>query len=209
MNLLRTRRAGGERRVGALDAAIDVVAERGWENTRFADVSAVCQIAVSTLQCYFGSREDMLVETLRRAIELQVVAIEQTAEAERDPWRRIVALVTRSLNTSDRDRRIMLEFWRATIRDDDLREYCEELQDRCRRPYLRAIAQGCAENIFTIKDDPEDIVDVMAAAFCGLSHPWAAQHSRQPLDGFRAVWLGQLASTLGVSPERLRECLVT
>jgi AcrR family transcriptional regulator len=72
------RRAGGERRARALDAAIDVLAA-GCEHTRFADVSAVCGVAVSTLQCYFGSREDMLIEALRRAIDLEVLAVEEVA----------------------------------------------------------------------------------------------------------------------------------
>lgn len=198
---MRVRRAGKERRTRAVDAAIDVLAERGFENTRFADVSAICGVAISTLQCYFGSREDMVIEALRRAIELDVLDAEQVAAAEPHPWRRIVALVSRSLVISEHDQRIQLEFWRATIRDDELREFCDGLQSRCQEPYLRALTDGREQGVFAFEQDPQDVVDVMKAVFCGLSHPWAVLHSRASMDGFRAVWLGQLAATLGVSAE--------
>jgi AcrR family transcriptional regulator len=201
MSGVRVRRAGKERRTRAVDAAIDVLAERGYEHTRFADVSAICEVAISTLQCYFGSREDMVIEALRRAIELDVLAIEEIAAAEPHPWRRIVALVSRSLDISERDRRIQLEFWRATIRDDELREFCDGMAPRCKEPYLRAVMDGAAQGMFHIEQDPQDIVDVMKAVLCGLSHPWAAQRARPLLAGFRDVWLGQLAATLGVSGE--------
>lgn len=197
MELVRTRRAGGERRLRALDAAIDVLAERGTDHTRFLDVSALCGVAVSTLQCYFGSREDMLIEALRRAIELEVVAIEETAVLEPDPWLRMVALVTRSLRGTERDRRIMMEFWRAALRDDELRDYCLGLQDRCREPYLQAIADGREQGVFTVEHDPKGIVDVLTAALCGFSHPWSVRDDRTA-DGFRAVLLSQLRGTLGL-----------
>jgi AcrR family transcriptional regulator len=201
------RRAGGERRARALDAAIDVLAARGCEHTRFADVAAVCGVAVSTLQCYFGSREDMLIEALRRAIDLEVLAVEQVASAEPDPWRRITALVSHSLHMSERARRIVLEFWRATIRDDELREYCVELQERCREPYLRAIADGRDHQVFMLRHDPQDVVDVLMAVLCGLSHPWAVQRARPSIEGFQDVLLAQLAATLGVSAAHLTQHL--
>jgi AcrR family transcriptional regulator len=50
-----------------LDAAVEVLAERGYERSRFADVAAATEVAISTLQSYFGSREDMLIEALFRA----------------------------------------------------------------------------------------------------------------------------------------------
>src|SRR5262245_6101025 len=60
----RIRRAGGTRRAAVLEIAAKVLAERGYENTRYADVSMASGVAVSTLQNYFGSREDMLIETM-------------------------------------------------------------------------------------------------------------------------------------------------
>jgi len=44
-----------------------VIASRGAEATRFADVAAESGVPVSTLQYYFGSREDLLVAAFRHA----------------------------------------------------------------------------------------------------------------------------------------------
>jgi hypothetical protein len=91
----------------------------------------------------------------------------------------------------------MMEFWRAALRDDELRDYCLGLQDRCQRPYLQAIADGREQGVFTLERDPREIVDVLTAALCGFSHPWAVRDHRS-VDGFRAVLLAQLRHTLGV-----------
>ena len=47
-----------------LDQVVAVLADRGYAGTRFSDVSEASGVAVSTLQGYFGSREDMLIEAL-------------------------------------------------------------------------------------------------------------------------------------------------
>src|SRR5665213_336266 len=48
----RTRRAGGARRAAVVEAAAGVLAERGYENARFADVAQASGAAISTLQSY-------------------------------------------------------------------------------------------------------------------------------------------------------------
>jgi AcrR family transcriptional regulator len=181
-----------------VDAAVEVLAERGTDHTRFADVAERCGVAVSTLQCYFGSREDMLIEALRRAIVREVEATEATAAGQADPWRRLVALVERALRTDERDRCLLMELWRATLRDDELAQFCLSLRDRCRRPYLDAIAEGRAAGLFHPAHDPRDVVDVLTASLCGLSHPWAVP---PPASGDRRhsdVLLAQLRGALGV-----------
>lgn len=63
---------GGPRRIAALDAVAQILAVRGYEDTRFADVSAASGVAISTLQMYFGSCEDMLIEAMRRSTDEEV-----------------------------------------------------------------------------------------------------------------------------------------
>src|ERR1700742_3610624 len=95
----RSRRAGERRRTTVLESAAAVLAERGYENTRFTDVSNASGVAISTLQNYFGSREDMLIEAMRLATELEVAALEAVADNEVDPWSRLVAMIDRNLDT--------------------------------------------------------------------------------------------------------------
>src|SRR5947209_2417018 len=61
-------RRAGRRKTAVLEAACRVIADRGADATRFADVAAESGVPVSTLQYYFGSREDLLVAALRRLV---------------------------------------------------------------------------------------------------------------------------------------------
>jgi AcrR family transcriptional regulator len=193
------RRAGGAKRIAVLDAVMNVVAERGYENSRFVDVAAASGVAVSTLQNYFGSREDMLVEALWRATELEVVALEAIAAAEHDPWNQLVALIDRSLRTSEHTQQMLVEFWRAAMRDEELGEYSRNLQARYRGPFLRAVNNGSDQEVFHLEHDPEDVVDVLLAVLAGIILPRVLHHPTPAADGFRAVLLAQLATSLGIT----------
>jgi AcrR family transcriptional regulator len=153
---------------------------------------------VSTLQNYFGSREDMLIEALRHATETEVATLEAVAAAERDPWDRLVALVDRSLHSSERTQQMLLEFWRAAIRDAELRDYSRDLSARYRGPFIRAVIDGRDQGAFTVVDDPEDVVDTLIAALAGYMLPRVLAHPTPTRAGFRTVLLAQLGASLGI-----------
>ena len=174
-----------------------VLAERGYENTRYADVSAASGVAVSTLQNYFGSREDMLIEAMRRATELEVVAMEAVAATEVDPWNRLVALIDRNLNSPTHSHQLLIEFWRAGIRDDELRDYGQEGWSRYRAPFLKTVIDGCEAGAFTPTIDPDSVVDLLFATLAGAMIPRVLHFPAPTADRFRTALLQQLAGTLG------------
>src|SRR5580693_5425077 len=75
------------------EAAGRVIAERGADATRFADVAAESGVPVSTLQYYFGSREDLLVAAFRHASGTEIAALEAEVAEVADPWRRLARIV--------------------------------------------------------------------------------------------------------------------
>src|ERR1700735_5014450 len=91
-----TRRAG-RRKVAVLEAAIRVIAARGAEATRFADVAAESGVPVSTLQYYFGSREDLLVAAFRHASGTEIAALEADLAGLDDPWQQLGRIVASAL----------------------------------------------------------------------------------------------------------------
>jgi AcrR family transcriptional regulator len=193
----RSRRAGGARRTAAVEAAAGVLAERGYENTRFADVAQASGTAISTLQNYFGSREDMLIEAMRQATEVEVAALEAVADAEKDPWHRLVAMIDRNLNTPLRNHQMLIEFWRSGIRDGELRDYCEEGWARYRAPFLRTVNEGRDAGVFTPAIAAEDVVDLLFATIVGAMIPRVLRFPSPSADRFRTALLRQLAGTLG------------
>ncbi|WP_329454153.1 TetR/AcrR family transcriptional regulator [Streptomyces sp. NBC_01497] len=194
----RTRRAGGAKRIAALGAVAEILAARGYENTRFADVSAASGVAISTLQTYFGSREDMLIEAMRRSTDEEVAALEAAAGSEKDPWRRLVALIDRSLGNSERTRQVLIEFWRAGMRDEELRDYSVQVRTRYREPFVRSVTEGRDQGAFVLTSGPDDVVDFLLAALGGVMIPRVLHHPGPSPEGFRHVLLSHMRLALGL-----------
>ncbi|OBJ84502.1 hypothetical protein BST16_18415 [Mycobacterium asiaticum DSM 44297] len=193
----RTRRAGGARRAEVAEVAATVLAERGYENTRFADVAAASGAAISTLQNYFGSREDMLIEAIRHATEVEVLALEAVAAAERDPWHRLVAMIDRNLNTPLRNHQLLIEVWRSSMRDGELRDYSQQGWARYRAPFLQAVIEGTEAGVFAPTVSAEDVIDLLLIWLAGAMVPRTLQFPAPSADGFRTALLRQVTSMLG------------
>ncbi|MFK3978871.1 TetR/AcrR family transcriptional regulator [Micromonospora sp. NPDC050397] len=177
----------------------DVLAARGYENTRFADVSAAAGVAISTLQTYFGSRENMVIEAMEVFVDREVDALRAVAAAEPDPWHRLVAMVDRSLHNPQVVRQILVEFWRSAMRDDDLRDYSAEVRTRYRAPFLAAVREGADRGEFTLTHDAEAVMDLLLAILVGWILARVQHHPTRPPAEFRDVLLTQLRPMLGVN----------
>ncbi|GGM73574.1 TetR family transcriptional regulator [Lentzea pudingi] len=187
-----------------LKHVITVLTERGYGRTRFSDVAQVAGLAVSTLQFYFGSRDDMLLEALQHSTEQEVLALEATA-AEGSPWQRLVALVDRALDPLSEDAwRMLMEFWHASMRDPELREHGEHLHRRYRQPFVDAIRggveQGDFQGLASSDEAIENVVTVLVGVLDGLIIPRVLDHEYYDGPGVRTVVLATLASALGVTP---------
>jgi AcrR family transcriptional regulator len=194
----RKRRAGGDKRALVLQAVEGVLAERGYESTRFTDVAAASGVAISTLQNYFGSREDMVIEAMEVFTDREVDALETVATAEADPWQRLVALIDRSLDSSESTRQMLVEFWRSAMRDDELRAYSTELLTRYRAPFLAAVREGSERGDFTLAYSPDSVTDFLLSALAGLIISRVQHHPTPSPADFRDVLLRQLRLMLGV-----------
>ena len=180
-----------------LESAATVLAERGYENTRFADVSMASGVAISTLQNYFGSREDMLIEAMRQATDHEARALEAAAADDAEPWSRLVAMIDRNLKTPVRSHRLLLEFWRSGMRDGELRDYGQEGWARYRAPFLTAVLEGRDAGVFTLQTDPDDVVDLLLTSLAGAVIPRVLDFGEPSADRFRKTLLRQTAQMLG------------
>jgi AcrR family transcriptional regulator len=193
----RSRRAGNVRRIAVMETVAFVLAERGYDKTRFKDVSIASGVAVSTLQSYFGSREDMLIESMRHATEREVLALEAAADSDVDPWNRLIAMIDRNLNSPIRSHRLTIEFWRAGMRDPELRDYAHEGWGRYRAPFMRMIVEGRDAGFFAPTISPDDVVDLLLASLSGRMITRVLVLATPSADSFRNALLRQLAEVLG------------
>ncbi len=181
-----------------LDVVTTVLAQRGYQQTRFTDVSEASGVAVSTLQGYFGSRDDMLIEAIQRSTDHEVATMERMSQEVADPWQRLVTLVERGIATPVPVWRMLMEFWTTAAHDEELRQHSVALQARYRQPFVDAITHGRDTGMFTPHHDPAAVVDVLVAALDGLLFPRVLGQPRPDTDPFRDVLLDQLATTLEV-----------
>src|SRR5437868_6162907 len=118
-------RRAGRRKTAVLEAACRVIADRGADATRFADVAAESGVPVSTLQYYFGSREDLLVAAFRHASSTEIAELEAEVAGIGDPWQQLERILTRSLTGYEPDapdaRRLWIESWHFGLRDPEMR----------------------------------------------------------------------------------------
>ena len=70
----RRGRRAGQAKDDILAAAAKVIAERGIDDTRFSDVAAAAGTSISSLQYYFGSREDLLVAVIEYATRKEMMS---------------------------------------------------------------------------------------------------------------------------------------
>ena len=170
------RRAGG-RKVKVLEAAGRVIAERGADAARFADVAAESGVPVSTLQYYFGSREDLLVAAFRHASGTETAALEAELAVLEDPWDRLTRIVARALAGYQAETaepgRLWIESWRFGIRDAEMR--ADVLRDYAawRGLVADAVRSGISSGRFSTRHAPERIAVLTIALVDGVGIPLA------------------------------------
>jgi AcrR family transcriptional regulator len=172
----RGRRAG-RRKTEVLEAACRVIADRGADATRFADVAAMSGVPVSTLQYYFGSREDMLVAAFRQASGNEIAALEAAVAAMSDPWDRLERIVTTALTGyqpgAPEAGRLWIESWHFGIRDPEMR--ADTLADYAawRRLVADSVRHGIEQGRFGTAHPPEMVARLAIALVDGMGIPLA------------------------------------
>ena len=172
----RPRRAG-RNRLEVLAAAARVIAQRGVDQTRFADVSAEAGVPISTLQYYFGSREDMIIAAFDHAWRSEREELARESERASDPWDRIRGLVTAGTGAfgADDDHRgqLWLEGVRLGIRDPETRTEVLADYESWRHLLAEAIRDGVRAGVFASALSPEEAAVVALAMIDGTGLPLA------------------------------------
>ena len=198
-----TRRRAGRDRTEVLAAAARVIAERGVDATRFVDVSAAAGVPVSSLQYYFGSREDMLVAAFRHSSQTTLADLRGELASIEAPWARIEAVVETALRgfgpQANEPGRLWVESWRFALRDAELRE--EVLQDNAswRALVAESVRDGQLLGDFTAEADPDRVAVQVVALFDGIGLPVALGAPAVPPQQAAGLVLAACATLLGYS----------
>ncbi len=172
-------RRAGRRKTAVLEAACRVIADRGADATRFADVAAESGVPVSTLQYYFGSREDLLVAAFRHASGTEIAALEADIAAMTDPWDQLERIISRALTGYQPEApeapgagRLWIESWHIGIRDAEMRADALRDYDAWRRLVADAVRRGVEQGRFG-PVQPEKVAVLAIAMVDGKGIPLA------------------------------------
>lgn len=198
----RRRRASvGHERI--LDAACDVVAERGYENTRLSDVAERAGTSISTLQYLFGSRDDLIVAAVESRTASFLDEARRRSTAIADPLARL-AWVAAHLVASDgteedakHDWMVWAEYWRAALRDEGLREASVATYDGWRALVKDAVTACVEAKVVPAPRDLDLVVDGVCALADGLGIQIALGHATTTWKRAGEIVRSWLATQLG------------
>lgn len=159
------------RRRQLLEAAYDVMAERGVEATRISDIARRAGVAASLVTYYYPSQEDLHLEVTRFAIDRFFTDRAAAMARVADPLERLELAITWTLPDSndDGDWRILLQFWHRAIYRPSLQTVATMFQTRARGMYVALIEAGAATGRFHPVASSEAIASTLIAAVEGLA----------------------------------------
>lgn len=110
-------------RDAALRAARGVIAERGFDRTRYADVAEASGIPVTSLQHAFGSLKAMLLESVQKSTASEIAVLRELShDTSLTPWERLSEFIAGAVHPPDEPDSwlLWLELWRLAGRDPEI-----------------------------------------------------------------------------------------
>jgi len=189
-----------------LDAACRAIVERGFAQTRVADVAEAAGTSTGTIHYYFDSREDVLVEALRWASERLFARL--TAPAEASALARLGRLLELAIPCAHpKERRdeyvLWLETWTLVLHDRRRMRALEDLSLRWRGFFSEAVEAGAADGTFRPVNEAGVVAERLVAMVDGLGFEAAIGYPWATAARMRALLLEFAAEQLDLSPRAL------
>ena len=157
-----------------LDAACELIAERGIGGARIAQIAKAAGVSTALVHYHFRTREELLSETLDYAFDVasavRLRAAEDDGTGDGSAARRLADVVEQSLPETEPGRRewkLWAELWLGAARDPGLRPIAAQMYARYRTWIAAAVAEGVAAGEFA-DVDPGATADLAMALIDGL-----------------------------------------
>jgi len=166
------RSLSGEKAKRIVDAMRSSVAQRGTAGSTFDHVSREAGVSRGLLHYYFGTKEQLLVEAVRRDCELRLERLEQqlsTATTADD----FISLMAQSLKdtvSEDPDFvTLVFELFTLSRRNADIAAEYAGLMRRMREQVAGMLAQAQREGILHLHADAEAVAEILFSLGDGFS----------------------------------------
>lgn len=168
----RERELSGEKAQRIIDAMRESVAKRGAAGSTFEHVAREAGVSRGLLHYYFGTKERLLVEVVRRDSEIRVARLDRPlAEAQSvdDVLDVLVANLTDLIDNEPAFFLLLYELFSAGRRNPEIQREVGQLFDRTRSHVAEILEQKEREGVLKLRYDAEAIVAYLFAAADGFA----------------------------------------
>ena len=193
------------RRLQTLQAAVEVIAERGLCDTRIADVAARAGSSPALILYYFGTKDRLLTEALAFAEDRFYLDIFHELTGMRHPADRLVRLIELSCpEDGEPDWTLWIELWSRALRDSEAARKREALDRRWRQTIADTVRDGQRAGEFA-DVDPDEFAFKLAAMMDGLAIQVLLRDSELTRDRMRELCLQMVERELEMTLEGAEE----
>ena len=165
------RRLAGDKAARIVDAMRASVAERGTAGSTFDEVARAAGVSRGLLHYYFGTKERLLVEVVRRDCDVRMAALD-AALAQAQTAEDFIAVLVASLEDVVRNDpgfvTLLFELFVLSRRHRDVAAEFSELLSRPRAQVAALLRAKEAEGVLHLGAEPEAVVDVLLSLADGI-----------------------------------------
>jgi AcrR family transcriptional regulator len=196
-----------KRRTQMLEAAAEVIGERGFCDTRIADVAKRAGLSPALVVYYFGSKEKLLTEALTYAEDLFYIEAFHELTSITGASERMVRLIELACPPAESREvagywALWVELWSRALRDPEAARKREALDRRWRNTIAEVVVEGQRGGEFG-PCDANRFATYLSALMDGLALQVSLRDSEVSSEWMREMCLNAAAQQLGFDLEGL------
>jgi AcrR family transcriptional regulator len=192
-------KAPERRRRLIVDAALDVLRERGFAGARMADIATRAGTSPALVAYHFGTLPAVLAEALTVAEDKFYADFDHALSSKSNAIDKLWTCIDLAASGGPAigDWVLWMEVWVQALRDDQVRATREQLDRRWRGTLLAIITEGRSEGVFTCPD-PTAASLRLASLMDGLALQVALRDPELPASRMNTLWREAAALELGL-----------
>src|SRR5919112_3301203 len=198
-----------KRRTQMLEAAAEVIGERGLCDTRIADVAERASLSPALVVYYFGSKEKLLTEALAYAEDLFYIEAFRDLtgiEGATERLARLIELACPPVERRETDEywALWVELWSRSLRNGEAARKREALDRRWRNTIAEVVREGQRSGEFG-PVDPERFATYLSALMDGLALQMLLKDSAVNSSMMNKMCLDAATRELSLEPTALKQ----
>jgi AcrR family transcriptional regulator len=168
----KERELSGEKAQRIVDAMRDSVARRGAAGSTFEHVAREAGVSRGLLHYYFGTKERLLVEVVRRDTELRVARLDERlgeAKTVDDVLDALVSSLTEMIESEPAFFLLLYELFSAGRRNPDIQREVGQLFERTRTHVADVLRAKENEGVLSLRFGAEAVVSYLFALGDGFA----------------------------------------